>query len=37
VTDVKTFIDGMRTTRDNKMQEMTNLKNKLKDQVCNSG
>ena len=34
VTDVKTFIDGMRTSRDTKMQEMTNLKNKLKDQVC---
>ena len=33
VTDVKAFIDGMRTSRDTKMQEMTNLKNKLKDQV----
>ena len=33
VTDVKSFIDGMRNGRDTKMQEMTNLKNKLKDQV----
>ena len=32
VTDVKTCIDGMRTSRDTKMKEMADLKAKLKDQ-----
>ena len=32
VTDVKTFIDGMRSSRDTKMKEMADLKAKLKDQ-----
>ena len=32
VTDVKLFIDGMRTSRDTKMKEMADLKAKLKDQ-----
>lgn len=32
VTDVKCFIDGMRTSRDSKMKEMNDLKAKLKDQ-----
>ncbi len=32
VSDVKTFIDGMRNSRDEKMQEMNNLKSKLKEQ-----
>ena len=32
VTDVKCFIDGMRTSRDTKMKGMTDLKTKLKDQ-----
>ena len=32
VTDVKCFIDGMRTSRDTKMKDMADLKAKLKDQ-----
>ena len=32
VTDVKTFIDGMRSSRDTKMADMTSLKTQLKDQ-----
>merc|ERR1712008_668619 len=32
VTDVKTFIDGMRSSRDTKMSDMTSLKTQLKDQ-----
>ena len=32
VTDVKTFIDGMRKSRDEKMTDMKNLKDQLKDQ-----
>ncbi len=32
VTDVKSFIDGMRTSRDTKMAELNALKNQLKDQ-----
>merc|ERR1719492_468400 len=32
VTDVKTFIDGMRSSRDTKMADMTSLKAQLKDQ-----
>ena len=32
VTDVKTFIDGMRSSRDTKMADMTALKTQLKDQ-----
>ncbi|XP_030749114.1 intersectin-1 isoform X3 [Sitophilus oryzae] len=32
VSNVKTTIDGMRSTRDTQMQEMSQLKNKLKDQ-----
>ncbi|XP_060519309.1 intersectin-2 isoform X2 [Cylas formicarius] len=32
VSNVKTTIDGMRSTRDSQMQEMSQLKNKLKDQ-----
>ncbi|XP_050307151.1 intersectin-1 isoform X3 [Anthonomus grandis grandis] len=32
VSNVKSTIDGMRTTRDTQMQEMSQLKNKLKDQ-----
>lgn len=32
VSDVKTFIDGMRSSRDTKMKEMNDLKTKLKDQ-----
>lgn len=32
VSNIKTTIDGMRTTRDTQMQEMTQLKNKLKEQ-----
>lgn len=32
VTNVKSTIDGMRTTRDTQMQEMSQLKNKLKEQ-----
>merc|ERR1712177_86596 len=32
VTDVKTFIDGMRKSRDDKMTDMSSLKAQLKDQ-----
>jgi hypothetical protein len=32
VSNVKTTIDGMRTTRDQQLQEMSTLKNKLRDQ-----
>ncbi|KAJ8922264.1 hypothetical protein NQ315_004202 [Exocentrus adspersus] len=32
VSNVKTTIDGMRSTRDSQMQEMSQLKNKLKEQ-----
>ena len=32
VSTVKTTIDGMRTTRDQQLQEMTALKNKLREQ-----
>ena len=32
ISDIKTFIDGMRSSRDAKMQEMTNLKTRLKEQ-----
>lgn len=32
VSEVKTFIDGMRASRDEKMQQMTALKLKLKEQ-----
>ena len=32
VTDVKCFIDGMRTSRDTKMKDLADLKAKLKDQ-----
>ena len=32
VTDVKCFIDGMRTSRDAKMKGMADVKAKLKDQ-----
>ena len=32
VTDVKTFIDGMRTSRDTKMAELNALKTQLKEQ-----
>ena len=32
VTDIKLFIDGMRTSRDTKMAELNALKNQLKDQ-----
>lgn len=32
VSNIKTTIDGMRSTRDTQMQEMSQLKNKLKDQ-----
>jgi hypothetical protein len=32
VADVKAFIDGMRASRDSKLQEMTDTKNKLKEQ-----
>ncbi|KAK9887107.1 hypothetical protein WA026_020555 [Henosepilachna vigintioctopunctata] len=32
VSNVKSTIDGMRTTRDSQMQEMSQLKNKLKEQ-----
>lgn len=32
VTDVKQFIDGMRSSRDTKMADMTSLKTQLKDQ-----
>lgn len=32
VTDVKQFIDGMRSSRDTKMSDMTSLKTQLKDQ-----
>lgn len=32
VSNIKTTIDGMRTTRDSQMQEMSQLKNKLKEQ-----
>lgn len=32
VSNIKTTIDGMRTTRDTQMQEMSQLKNKLKEQ-----
>ena len=32
VTDVKTFIDGMRKSRDEKMTDMKNIKEQLRDQ-----
>lgn len=32
VSEVKSFIDGMRTSRDTKMQDMNALKAKLKEQ-----
>ena len=32
VTDIKQFIDGMRTSRDTKMAELNALKNQLKEQ-----
>ena len=32
ISDIKTFIDGMRSSRDAKMQEMANLKTRLKEQ-----
>ena len=32
VSDVKTFIDGMRSSRDDKMKAMTGLKERLKEQ-----
>merc|ERR1712140_142394 len=32
VTDVKTFIDGMRKSRDDKMTDMSSIKAQLKDQ-----
>lgn len=32
VSDVKTFIDGMRSSRDDKMKDMSGLKERLKEQ-----
>ena len=38
VTDVKSFIDGMRSSRVTKMAELNALKNQLKEQnQCDSG
>ena len=38
MTDVKSFIDGMRSSRDINMAELNALKNQLKEQnQCDSG